>query len=72
MTVGLWPQLNNAAPSLQPHYKAFITTTGCSVPVLRIDTLALAVRAACGLSLCAVPPARSFIGEQVLTFHTKA
>jgi hypothetical protein len=56
--------LNNAAPSLQPHYRAFVTTTGCSVPALRLGTLALAVGAACGLSLN--------IGEQVLTFHTKA
>ena len=46
-SVGLWPRLNNAAPSLQPHYRAFITTTGCSVPVLRIGTLILAVLAAC-------------------------
>src|SRR5208282_6682563 len=47
-------RLNNAAPSLQPHYRTFITTTGCSVPVLRIGTLALAVGAACGLSLHAI------------------
>src|SRR3984893_3801513 len=63
-SVGQWPWLNNAAPSLQPHYRAFVTTTGCSVPALRFGTLALAVLAACGLSLD--------IGEQVLTFHTKA
>src|SRR6516162_3133201 len=63
-SVGQWPRLNNAAPSLQLHYRAFITTTGCSVPALRFGTLALAVGAACGLSLD--------IGEQVLTFHTKA
>src|SRR4249919_577556 len=63
-SVGQWPWLNNAAPSLQPHYRAFVTTTGCSVPALRFGTLALAVGAACGLSLT--------IGEQVLTFHTKA
>src|SRR5262245_40203168 len=52
--VGQWPRLNNAAPSLQPHYRTFITTTGCSAPVLRIGTLALAVGAACSLSLHAV------------------
>src|SRR5208282_1363507 len=63
-SVDQWPWLNNAAPSLQLHYRAFVTTTGCSVPVLRLGTLALAVGAACGLSLN--------IGEQVLTFHTKA
>ena len=28
-------RLNNAAPSVQPHYKAFIPTTGHSAPVLR-------------------------------------
>ena len=27
-SVGPWPRLNNAAPSVQPHYKAFIPTTG--------------------------------------------
>jgi len=54
LPVGLWPRLNNAAPSLQPHYRTFITTTDCSVPVLRIGTLALAVGAACGLSLHAI------------------
>ena len=51
ITVGLWPRLNNAAPSVQPHYRTFIPTTGCSAPVLRIGTLALAVLAACGVSL---------------------
>ena len=33
--------LDDAAPSLQSHYRTFITTTGCSVPVPRIGTLAL-------------------------------
>src|SRR5215471_1846849 len=42
-SVGPWPWLNNAAPSVQPHYRAFVPTTGCSVPVLRIGTLILAV-----------------------------
>jgi hypothetical protein len=42
---------DNAAPSLQLHYRAFITTTGCSAPALRFGTLALAVGAACGLSI---------------------
>jgi hypothetical protein len=50
-SVGPWPRLNNAAPSVQPHYRAFIPTTGHSAPVLRIGTLALAVGAACGFSL---------------------
>src|ERR1035437_9302089 len=49
-----WPvaRLNNAAPSLQPHYRTFITTTGCSAPVLRIGTLVLTVLAALDFSLC--------------------
>src|SRR3981189_401583 len=37
-SVGPWPRLNNAAPSVQPHYRAFIPTTGHSAPVLRIGT----------------------------------
>src|SRR5262245_3913196 len=45
-SVGPWPRLNNAAPSVQPHYRAFIPTTGYSAPVLRIGTLVLAVLAA--------------------------
>ena len=49
--VGQWPRPNNAAPSLQPHYRAFDATTGCSAPASRFGTLALAVGAACGLSL---------------------
>src|SRR6201993_5136900 len=52
--VGQWPRPNNAAPSLQPHYRAFVATTGCSAPAPRFGTLALAVGAACGLSLHAV------------------
>src|ERR1700739_3022268 len=59
-SVGQWPWLNNAAPSLQLHYRAFITTTGCSAPALRFGTLALAVGAACGFS--------PVLGEQVLPF----
>src|SRR5215470_2379712 len=31
--VGQWSRLNNATPSLQPHYRAFSATTGCSAPV---------------------------------------
>src|SRR5256885_2348131 len=45
-SVGLWPRLNNAAPSVQPHYRAFVPTTGHSAPALRIGTLVLAVLAA--------------------------
>jgi hypothetical protein len=39
--VGLTTELNNAAPSLQPHYRAFTATTGRSAPVPRIGTLTL-------------------------------
>src|SRR5262249_7845534 len=62
------PRLNNTAPSLRPHYRTFLTTTGCSAPVLRVGTLALAVGAACGFSLHAV----GVTEQQVLTFRTKA
>src|SRR6201981_2941328 len=49
--VGQWPRPNNAAPSLQPHYRAFDATTGCSAPAPRFGTLALTVGAACGFFL---------------------
>ena len=39
--VALSPELNNATPSLQSHYRTFIATTGCSVPVPCIGTLIL-------------------------------
>src|SRR5271157_4492496 len=45
-SVGPQLRLNNAAPSVQLHYRAFIPNTSCSVPVLRIGTLILAVLAA--------------------------
>ena len=35
-------ELNNAAPSVQPHYRAFVPTTGRSAPVPRFGTLILA------------------------------
>jgi len=62
------------APSLQPHYRAFLTTTGRPAPVPRPGTLPLAVSAACG------PPSRnrghlprpSLSGRQVLLFHASA
>ena len=41
MLVDLTPELNNAAPSVRLHYRAFIPTVSCSVPVPRISTLAL-------------------------------
>src|SRR5580704_13908912 len=62
--VGPWPRLNNAAPSVQPHYRAFIPTTSCSAPVLRFGTLVLAVGAAWTSPLASE--------RQVLTFRTRA
>jgi hypothetical protein len=58
--------------SLRPHYKAFVTTTGCSVPALRVGTLALAVVAACDFSLHAPTDSERRDAVQVLTFRTKA
>ena len=51
MPVDLRPELNNATPSLQPHYRAFVTTTGCSAPVPRIGTLILAGASCLDVSL---------------------
>src|SRR5262249_25511415 len=51
LPVGRWPRLNNTAPSLRPHYRTFLTTTGCSAPVLLVGTLARAVGAACSFTL---------------------
>src|SRR5262249_3023036 len=62
--VGPWPRLNNAAPSVQLHYTAFIPTTSCSAPVLRFGTLVLAVCAAWTSPLASE--------RQVLTFRTRA
>src|ERR1017187_7647845 len=45
-SVGRWSRLNNAAPSVQLHYRAFVPNTSCSAPVLRIGTLVLTVLAA--------------------------
>src|SRR5919202_4462138 len=64
LPVGPWPRLNNAAPSVQPHYSAFLPTTSCSAPVLRFGTLVLAVGAAWTSPLASE--------RQVLTFRTKA
>src|SRR5262249_12572317 len=62
------------APSLQPHYRTFLTTTSRPAPVPRLGTLPLAVSAACG------PPSRGpgtlprppVSGRQVLLFHASA
>src|SRR3954451_14803124 len=73
-----WPQGDLAcpAPSLQPDYRAFITTTGRSAPVSRIGTLPLTAITAGGPSCCDRPehaPARSSVSRrQVLLFHASA
>src|SRR3984893_6392417 len=54
---GQWPWLNNATPLLKPHYRTFLTTSGCPAPAPRFGPPARGVGAACGLSLG--------IGEQV-------
>src|ERR1700722_6006163 len=36
--VGQWPKLNNATPSLRPHYRTFDATAGCSAPAFRVGT----------------------------------
>jgi hypothetical protein len=61
-----WPKLNDddPPPSLQLHYRAFITTTRQSAPHRRISTFGLAVLSACAFSL-------SIVGK-VLTFRTKS
>jgi hypothetical protein len=51
-SVGRWSRLNNTAPSVQLHYRAFVPNTSCSAPVLRIGTLVLTVLAACDFFLC--------------------
>jgi hypothetical protein len=70
--VGPQARLNNAAPSLHGHYSRFVTTTGCSVPVRRFGTLALAVPTACGFSLRTDHESGQRDGAQVLTFPTRA
>ena len=49
--VVLAPELNNANPSLQPHYRTFTTTTGCSAPVPRFGNFTLAGTTCLGFSL---------------------
>ena len=51
--VSSWPvaKAEPRSPFAPAHYRAFDTTTGCSAPAPRFGTLALAVGAACGLSL---------------------
>ncbi len=51
LPVGPGLRLNNAAPSVQSHYRTFNPTTDCSAPVFRIGTQVLADLAACDRSL---------------------
>src|SRR5687768_419418 len=53
---------DKAAPSVQPHYRAFIPTTDCSAPVPRLGTLALVGAAHLDFSLRIGVP----------KFHTRA
>src|SRR5215831_12171036 len=71
-SVGQWPWLNNAAPSLQLHYRAFVTTTGCSA--LRCASVLSPSRSAplvaCPFTTLANSGRRD--AAQVLTFRTTA
>jgi hypothetical protein len=62
--VGPRPRLNDAAPSVRPHYRALIPTTSCSAPLLRFGTLDLAVGAAWSSPLASE--------RQVLAFRARA
>jgi hypothetical protein len=53
--------LDTAAPSLQPHYRAFITTTSSSAPVLRLSPSILAGVSDLDLLLAIVHKARAAI-----------
>src|SRR5579872_2900269 len=48
------PKAEQRSPFTPAHYRTFDATTGCSAPAFRIGTLALAVGAACCMSLHAV------------------
>ncbi len=61
---GFRPELNNATPSVRPHYRALYPTTGRSVPVPRLGTLVLM-----GPPIWTSPFAS---GRQVPTFHARA
>src|ERR1700748_1014864 len=52
LPVALCREQNNATPSLQPHYRTLVPTTGCSAPVPRIGTLILIGSAYLDFSLC--------------------
>ena len=56
---------DDAAPSVQPHYRAFIPTTSDSAPVPRIGTLALAEAIRLSFSLC-IGTTGSYVPHQSL------
>jgi hypothetical protein len=64
LLVDPWPELNNATPSVRPHYRALIPNTGCSAPVPRFGTLILMGASHLDFFLS--------IGAQVPTFHARA
>lgn len=64
MLVGPWPELNNATPSVRPHYRTLSPNTGCSAPVLHLGTLILMGASHLDFSLR--------IGAQVPTFRARA
>ena len=76
--VGLGLTLVCPAPSLQPHYRTFIATTGRPAPVPRIGTLPLAVARRLRSSLSRPggtnthSTGRSVSGRQVLLFRASA
>jgi len=64
LLVGPWPELNNATPSVRPHYRTLSPNTGCSAPVLHLGTLILMGASHLDFSLR--------IGAQVPTFRARA
>src|ERR1700688_3032852 len=64
LLVDPWPELNNATPSVQLHYRALSPNTGCSAPALRFGTLILMGTSHLDFSLR--------IGAQVPTFRARA
>jgi hypothetical protein len=51
LRVACWIQPDDDAPSVQPHYRTFVPTTGVSAPVPRIGTQTLTVTDRLGFSL---------------------
>src|SRR5262249_44628939 len=72
LRVGPWLTLVCTAPSLQPHYRTFLTTTGRPAPVPRLGTPPLTVSAACGAPSRSRNPRPLVSGRQVLLFHASA